>query len=137
VPIGPIKDRFISARLSAAKQANDIEDLIVMGVNLIMVCPHQSEALSPSIKRIYNAGIPLMSFDRKLALDVQDLAISHVGVDFEKQGYLADKTIAKMLNGKGGILVLEGVIGSFSNVERMKELHKALDEYPDLKIITS
>jgi len=131
-----VKFIVTSARLNSEKQASDIEDLISMGVDLIMVCPHQSAALSPSIRRIAEAKIPIISFDRQLAPDVKDLVVSHIGVDYEAEGAQAAETIAKLLNGKGKILVLEGVPGSDSNIERMRGFLAVLEKYPDIKILS-
>jgi ABC-type sugar transport system substrate-binding protein len=122
-----VKFIVTSARLSANKQAADIEDLITMGCDLILVCPHQSKALTPSIRRIDEAGIPIMSFDRRVAPVVEDLIISHIGPDFTAQGRMAGEAVVDILDGEGNILVIEGVPGSDSTIRRMEGFLSALE----------
>jgi ribose transport system substrate-binding protein len=53
------------------KQANDIDDLISQKVDVIVMLPIESAALTPVGQKIKDAGIPLVIVDRELENDVQ------------------------------------------------------------------
>jgi len=48
------------------KQANDVDDLIAQDVDVIVMLPIESAALTPVGQKIKDAGIPLVIVDREL-----------------------------------------------------------------------
>src|SRR5690554_2558907 len=55
---------LLDSQNDPAKQASDMEDLIVMGVDLILVAPMDADAIVPSIIKANTANIPVMTMDR-------------------------------------------------------------------------
>ena len=51
-------------------QMQNIEDLIIKGVDAIVMCPVDSGALAAAVKKAVDAGIPVVSFDRNVSGDV-------------------------------------------------------------------
>lgn len=51
-------------------QMQNIEDLIIKGVDAIVMCPVDSGALSAAVQKAIDAGIPVVSFDRNVSGDV-------------------------------------------------------------------
>ena len=131
-----VKFIVTSARLSADKQSADVEALIARRVDLIMVCPHQSEALVPALRRVVKAGIPMMAFDRQVAKSIIPDSITYVGMDYVKKGSLGGKLTAEVMGGKGNLVIIEGVQGSASNIDNFKGFRGVIEKYPDIRVIT-
>lgn len=125
-----------SARLSSEKQTRDVEDLIARRVDLIMVCPHQSDALVPALKRVVAAGIPFMAFDRQVAKSMIPDSVTYVGMDYVEKGSWAGKLTAEAMGSKGNLVIIQGVQGSASNIDNFKGFRSVIDKYPDIKIIS-
>ena len=67
----PIELVFTAADMDVAKQASDVKDLISRGVDVVLVFPIDSKAISASVKDAHDAGIPVMSFLRQVHADAR------------------------------------------------------------------
>lgn len=114
------------------QQINDIEELIAQGVNLLVVSPNESKALTPIIQKAYRKGIPVILVDRKI--DTDDYT-TYIGADNYQIGKEAGTYIAGVLNGKGNVVEMRGWEGSTSDVERHQGFVDVISKYPAIKII--
>src|SRR5690606_24532179 len=57
------------------KQANDVDDLIAQDVDVIVMLPIESAALTPVGQKIKDAGIPLVIVDRELENDAATVVV--------------------------------------------------------------
>ena len=48
------------------QQIADIEEFIAEGVDLLIISPNESETLAPVVEKAYDAGIPVILFDRRV-----------------------------------------------------------------------
>lgn len=131
-----VKFIVTSARLSAAKQTRDVEDLIARRVDLIMVCPHQSDALVPALRRVVKAGIPFMAFDRQVAKSMIPDSVTYVGMDYVVKGTWGGKLAVEDMGGKGNLVIIQGVQGSASNIDNFKGFRSVIKKYPNIKVIS-
>lgn len=93
----PIHLLFTTADMDVAKQASDVQDLISRGVDVIVVFPIDSKAISASVRAAHNAGIPVMAFLRQVYAGAKYQADIFVGIDAKWQQYSSAKTVfAKM-----------------------------------------
>ena len=69
---------------SAPKQTADIEAAIVQKVNAIVISPLDVNALAPAIEQAVQAGIPVVTIDRRV--DGVEGILAHVGADNVKGG---------------------------------------------------
>lgn len=125
-----------SARLSSEKQTRDVEDLIARRVDLIMVCPHQSDALVPALKRVVSSGIPFMAFDRQVAKSLIPDSVTYVGMDYVEKGTWGGKLTVEAMGGKGNLVIIQGVQGSASNIDNFKGFRSVIEKNPDIKVIS-
>ena len=84
---------FTAADMDVAKQSSDVKDLISRGVDVVLVFPIDSQAISSSVKRARDAGIPTMSFLRQVHADAKHQADVFVGIDAKYQQYSSAKTV--------------------------------------------
>ena len=61
----------------ADKQANDVENLLTQGVNVLVIAPHDATQAASMVEKAKAQGVPVISYDRLINSDKLDLYISH------------------------------------------------------------
>ncbi|MCD6257105.1 substrate-binding domain-containing protein [Candidatus Aerophobetes bacterium] len=117
-----------------SKQISDIEDMIVKGVDGVLISPINVKALVPGLEKLDKAGIPCATFDRKV---VGAPFLTHVGADNVEGGRIAAIYTVAKLNGKGKIIELQGTPGSSPAIDRGSGFHQVIKEFPQMKIVFS
>ena len=59
------------------KQANDVENLLTQGVNVIVIAPHDATQAASMVEKAKAQGVPVISYDRLINSDKIDLYVSH------------------------------------------------------------
>jgi ribose transport system substrate-binding protein len=121
----------VDAQNDSAKQVNDIEDLIQKGVDVLIINPTDSDAVTAAIESANMAKIPVITVDR--SANGGDV-VSHIASDNVAGGKLAGDFILEKLGKKGKIVELEGIPGSSAARERGEGFHKAVDGVEGIKI---
>ncbi len=114
------------------QQIKDIEELLEKGVDLLVVSPNESTAITPVVQKAYNRGIPVILVDRKI--DTEDYN-AYIGADNYQIGKEAGLYIAGILNNRGNVVEMRGWNGSTSDAERHAGFMDGIRNYPDIKII--
>ncbi|TCP24965.1 ribose-binding protein [Scopulibacillus darangshiensis] len=122
----------VSAQDDSAKQANDIEDLIQKNVDVLLINPTDSSAVAGAVKSANDAGIPVITVDRKS--DKGKIA-THIASNNVEGGKMAAKFLIDQLNGKGNVVELQGVPGSSAANERGKGFDEAIKDAKGIKVI--
>lgn len=118
---------------SASQQVGQVEDLMVKGINALVILAHDSAPLTPVVEQAKKKGIYIVSVDRGLTKPVEDVYIAGDNPGF---GRMAAEYIAKELKGKGKIVILEG-IPCVINTERVEAFKAVMKNYPDIEILDS
>lgn len=114
---------------SAPKQTADIEAALVQKVNAIVISPLDVNALAPAIEQAVQAGIPVVTIDRRV--DGVEGILAHVGADNVKGGEAeAQAMVAAFPNG-AKIFHLQGQPGAGPAIDRNKGVHNVLDPLKD------
>jgi len=117
---------------NASKQASDVESLIAQGVKALIISPVTAEALTPVVKRAMDAGIPVVTLDRKVNTGVT----MHIGADNKLIGRTAGEFVCKTLNGKGNVIEIQGTAGASATIDRNVEFRKTLAaKCPGVKVV--
>lgn len=124
-----VKVKFADAQDDAAKQANDIDDLIQQKVDYLIVNPTDSDAISGSIQIANDEAIPVITLDRDVAKG--DVA-SFIASDNIKGGEMGGKLIIDELGKDAKVAELEGVPGASATRERGKGFHNVADQSLDV-----
>lgn len=120
------------ARRDSLKQLADIESFIAQGVDIVLMCPNDSQALVQAATELKKAGIPLITFDRSLSCDD---VLCHVGVDNVEVGRKVGRFVEEQLNGKGKIIMIEGQPGASATIERRDGFMEIMKQAPGLELI--
>jgi len=123
---------FATADMDVARQAGDVQDFISRGVDVIVVFPIDSKAISASVHAAHNAGIPVMAFLRQVYAGAPYQADIFVGIDAKWQQYSSSKAVfAKMKKDNvpiTGILWVSGDIRDENSRLRGVGLKESADE---------
>lgn len=115
------------------KQANDVDDLISQEVDVIVMLPIESAALTPVGEKVKEAGIPLVIVDRELESDAATVVVKG---DNEGIGVNAGKYFIEKLNGQGKVVEITGPPSSVTE-QRGAGFKEAIDAVDGIEIIAS
>ena len=115
-------------------QNKQVNQFIDEGVDLLIVSPNQLSAISKSVERAYDKGIPVILYDRKTN---SDKYTAFIGCDNYTIGKSMGTFIAQQLQGKGRIVEISGLEGSSPALERHRGFMDAIKPYPELQVVAS
>lgn len=115
-------------------QNKQVNQFIDEGVDLLIVSPNQLSAISKSVERAYDKGIPVILYDRKTN---SDKYTAFIGCDNYTIGKSMGTFIAQQLQGKGRIVEISGLEDSSPALERHRGFMDAIKPYPGLQVVAS
>lgn len=117
------------------QQVQIMENMILKGVDLIILAPSGSRQLVTTVKEANRKGIPVVIIDSQLDEELVEKEgvelVCYVGSDNFEGGYLAGQYIGEKLT-RGKVAVLEGIVGHESSDARISGFLSAIGEYPGL-----
>src|SRR3954452_23696138 len=120
-----------SAEFDTATQTAQIENFIMQKVAAIIVCPVDSQAIGGAIRRANEAGVPVFTADIRA---LQGTVVSHVASNNEQGGRLVGEYLAKALDGRGKVAIIDYPEVT-SSQERVKGFEAALAAHPGMKVV--
>ncbi|WP_155301134.1 sugar ABC transporter substrate-binding protein [Cupriavidus necator] len=119
---------------SIPEQMSQIEDVIVKKADAVVFVPVDYKAMGPGVKKINAANIPVVN-----VTDRSDVGtfVSFVGASDYELGLKTASHLFKAMGGKGNVVLLEGVKGSLTNVDRVRGVQDALKAFPGVKLLAS
>jgi inositol transport system substrate-binding protein len=128
--------QFEDAQTDIGKQLSQIQNFIAQKVDAIVVNPVDSSAATQMTKLIKDAGIPLVYVNIP---PIEELKpgepIVYVGSDEKISGKLEGEAIAKLLNGKGNVVIMMGAPASQASVMRTEGAEKVFAQHPGIKVV--
>ena len=108
--------------------------MIVKKPDAIVFIPVDYKALIPAVEKINAAGIPVTNITDRSA---GGSFVAFVGADDYSIGLAVARRLIKAIGGKGNVIILEGVKGSLTSTNRVREFNDALKENPNVKLLAS
>ncbi|MFE4239326.1 ribose ABC transporter substrate-binding protein RbsB [Peribacillus butanolivorans] len=127
-----MKVTVVDAQDDTAKQISGIEDLILQKVDILLVNPTDSSAISSAVQSANEASIPVITIDR--SSEEGDIE-TFIASDNVAGGELAAEYLVKELGENAKVVELEGVSGASATRERGKGFHNIADK--QLEVLTS
>ena len=116
---------------SLGKQIGDVEKFEGLGVDLLIISPLESEALTPTVTRVFQS-IPVIVLNRSVANYDYTLFI---GPDNARIGQEAGRFVARTLRGTGGdVLEVLGRSGSPPTLERAQGFRQEIARNPLIRL---
>ncbi|HZG73665.1 MAG TPA: ribose ABC transporter substrate-binding protein RbsB [Chondromyces sp.] len=119
----------VDAQNDTAKQVNDVEDLIQQGVDILLINPTDSAAISTAVQSANNVGIPVITLDRSADKGKVETLVASDNV---KGGKMAAEYIVEQVGEGAKVVELEGVPGASATRERGEGFHLIADEKLDV-----
>ena len=125
---GPLKEDDREAQIKV------VENRITRGVAGIVLAPLDDTALRVPVREAVAAGIPVVIIDS--GLKSEDHA-SFVATDNHQGGLLGGEYLAKLLEGKGKVVMLRYAEGSASTMKREQGFLDAMAKHPEIEVVSS
>lgn len=106
-----------------SKELGNVEDLLVKGVNVLLINPTDSDAVVSSVRAANRSKIPVVTLDRAAN---GGKVVSHVASDNVLGGEVAGNYIVEKLGEKGKVVELEGIPGTTAARDRGEGFNKAI-----------
>jgi ribose transport system substrate-binding protein len=128
-----VKDVFyVESSGDVERQIANIEDLITNKVDAIITTPNSPTALVPVLAKARNAGIKVVLLAATIEGGEYDALVTVDDYDFGKVGA---EWLVEQLNGKGNIIMLDGIAGISVSDDRTRGGMDVFKQYPDIKIV--
>jgi ribose transport system substrate-binding protein len=127
---GPLKEN------DRAQQIAIVEQFVTEGVSGIVLAPLDDAALVRPVSAAAQKKIPVVIFDSALKGEAGKDFVSFVATNNKKGGSLGGEQLAKLLGGKGKVVLLRYQIGSASTVEREAGFVEAMNKNAGIQIIS-
>ncbi len=131
----------------SGRQIEDIRQLLKLEPDLLIFSANESAPLAVVHEMCQKARVPYITVDRGVSNpsawdSPDDMYVSHISVDFMKQGVIQGHCIAEYLKKKNGrpvgnVIELAGMPLSQPGKQRSQGLHLVLDSYPEIRVVES
>jgi ribose transport system substrate-binding protein len=119
---------------SIPEQMSQIEDVVIRKPDAIVFIPVDYKAMVPGVEKINKANIPVVNItDRSVGGNF----VAFVGASDYTLGLETARYVLKAMGGKGNVVIIEGVRGSLTNVDRVRGFQDALKEFRAVKLVAS
>lgn len=136
----PIEVFGVERETDVERQISIVESLITRGVGAIVIAPADSKKLVEICKKALDKGIVVINIDNpfhKPLMDQLGIAIPFIGSDNFVGGQIIGDYVKAKLNGKGRVLVIEGIRGVANADLRRKGFVAAIREDSAIELVTS
>jgi ribose transport system substrate-binding protein len=124
---------YVVAASSGTKQVGDVEDLMIKGINALVILPHNPATLQKVIEEAYASGIYTVVVDRELATPAQNVFVAG---DNPGLGRVGGEWLAGEMKGKGKVVVIEGMQIPI-NKQRVDAFNEVIAKHPGIKVLDS
>ena len=124
---------YADAAQDNSKQIADIENLVQMGVDLIITSPNEATPLTNAVSAAYDAGIPVILLDRKID---GDKYTQFIGADNVDMGRIAGEYVADTLLPDGGkVCEIKGLEGTSGGIDRDNGFREGIKKNDKIEIV--
>ncbi len=134
------KDKGVTLQIEDAnddtgKQISQIQNFIAQKVDAIIVNPVDTSATPKMTQLAVAAKIPLVYVNRKPEDKQLPQGVAFVGSDEKVSGTLEAEELAKCLNGKGNIVIMEGQLSNNAALDRTADVEAVVAKNPGIKVV--
>ena len=123
----------VDSKDDVATQLSQVENFVAQKVDAIIIIAANTDAADPMTKAAQDAGIPLVYVNR-IPSNLPE-GVAYVGSESIQAGIMQAEWIAKQLNGKGNVVIMNGNLAQEAAQKRTEGEKQVFAKYPDIKII--
>lgn len=124
---------YVDAMNDASKQLSQVENFIQQKVNAIIMVPVDTTSAPNMVDKANQAGIPIVVVNRQY--DGVEAATAYVGSESITAGVMEMEEVAKLLDYKGNIAIINGQMGQEAQIKRTEGNKQVIAQHPDLKVV--
>ncbi len=128
-----IKATYVDAANNSSQQVQQVAAMIQSGVRAIVLVPTDEASATSSISLANKANIPIVVVNRYYPS--VDKATAYVGSDSLTAGTMQMEEVAKLLNGKGNIAIMNGEMGTEAQAKRTEGNKSVISKHPGMKVV--
>jgi ribose transport system substrate-binding protein len=115
------------------QQKQLVDEALLEKPDLVLFIPVDDVAMVDTLKKITDAGIPVVTAVSQIKGNV----VTFVGSDDVEVGYKEARDLFTKLGGRGKVVVLEGLAASTTSRDRSRGIQKAVTEFPGITVLDS
>lgn len=124
---------YVDAMNDPAQQLSQVENFIQQQVDAILMVPVDTVSAPGIVEQANSADIPIVIVNRYF--EGVEEATAYVGSESIEAGKMQMEEVAKLLDGKGNIAIMNGMMGHEAQIMRTEGNKQVIEEYPDLEIV--
>ncbi|BBU38142.1 sugar ABC transporter substrate-binding protein [Aeribacillus pallidus] len=124
---------YLNAENDSMKQLNQIQNLISQKVDGIILNAVDTTAAADLVSKIKEAGIPVVVVNE--TFEGIEKADAYVGSKSIQSGIIQMEEVAKQLDGKGNVAIMNGTMGHEPQIRRTEGNKQVISKYPDMKVV--
>lgn len=121
-----LKVVYKDAQNDSQTQRNQVEEFLTQKIDLLIVSPKETVPLTPPVKKVFEAKVPVIVLDRSIQGDTYTCFIGGNNVLI---GQTAGRYIGHLMDGKGNIVELKGLMTTEPGHERHNGFIQGLKDY--------
>ncbi|MBI4580105.1 MAG: substrate-binding domain-containing protein [Planctomycetes bacterium] len=121
-----LKVVYKDAQNDSQTQRNQVEEFLTQKIDLLIVSPKETVPLTPPVKKVFEAKVPVIVLDRSIQGDTYTCFI---GGNNTLIGRTAGRYIGHVMQGKGNIVELKGLMTTDPAHERHDGFIQGLKDY--------
>ncbi len=126
---------WFDGELSATKQRVAIDNMASQKWDFVAIQAFGIGTLTDPVKKMIDAGIPVMDMDTLIApLDQIDIH-SFIAPDNEFMGSSVTQALVDAIGGKGNIVMTQGALGHTGAQGRARGFESVVKKYPNIKVL--
>ena len=126
-----VEGTWFNSGNDVSKQSQQLSNLISQGVDAILIDAASPTGLNGILQQAADRGIVVVSFDNTVTMpDGLTVSLDEYGF-----GVTWAEFVAKKINGKGNVIMVTGVAGTYDDTERNKGADSVWAKYPDIKVV--
>lgn len=116
----------------AVAQANAVDNLLALGVDVIAIDPEDSKAIGPSVEKANRAKVPIVMF---IGDDLGGgTTATLISSDEEAGGYKIAKWAFQQIGGSGKVALVQGTKAHQAGLLRENGFRRAMKEFPGIQL---
>jgi inositol transport system substrate-binding protein len=123
---------IVAAQEKTDVQLGQVENFVSQQVDAIVVIPVDTDAAGPMTEKAQAAGIPLVYVNRRPS--DAPAGVPYVGSDSLYAGTVEMEALAKLVNGKGNVVILQGDPANEAAILRTQGCNDVVAKNPEMKV---
>ena len=136
----PLEIFRVERETDVERQIGILENLISRGYGAIVIAPADSKRLVPVCKKALDRGIVVINIDNPLHRETMNqfgIDVPFVGSDNRLGAQMIGKYVKKKLNGRGRVIIIEGIRGVENADLRKKGFIESVSQNSAIKVVAS